>query len=627
MKKYVLYSAFVALALAGCDYNEDNFEGFDELGKPTDVKTGSLEFTDWASLSGNPKTNQYFSSKDKASDFLPGWLAKTYPTADDASSFKITFDYKEDKTELHNQYYSIDYYKLKNEDYKIVHGEGYYGAYLNKSTASKLYKVLDATYKDAEEGALAFAEYNYNETAKPQKMADPIFSYDFESLTAGDVTSIKNWFVQASGAAWSAKEYDDNKYIQFSANGKGECEAWLVTPSVTIEDDQKKIGFNVCIGYWNADCLSVLISSDFDGKDVSKATWKDITSSFTIPQEPANGYGKFVSAGTYELKEYAGKKVSVAFKYVGDGKNKKSTTYQIDNVVYGNDIPVLVKTEPAYALYEKTAKGWYAVSNTDISVLTPVDYTSMGEPGKNFNFSSTVPAEEYLPEYLAKNVSYPLDGDEKLVVYKYYNGSAVKAYCDSYLYSSETARWAKNTYMTTLTEQYVKSNGKWNFDPSVVITLTAGKGNPTVSAYYQAIADWVWENIDQKELGVTKKGDGYVTTFAAPTGSEYYFGSTAYQNNIDLRPAKFREQYAKGYEGMDDKQLSETVMERMPKAFIPALEKLHSDAVPLDGLDVTYTIKFAIYDGLATNYWNIVYKVVGNGKFEYVEDSFQMVGK
>ena len=61
MKKYFLYSALVALALVGCDYNEDNFEGFDDFGKPTDVKKGSFEFTDWASLSGNPKTNKYFS--------------------------------------------------------------------------------------------------------------------------------------------------------------------------------------------------------------------------------------------------------------------------------------------------------------------------------------------------------------------------------------------------------------------------------------------------------------------------------------------------------------------------------------------------------------------------------------
>ena len=42
MKKYFLYSALVALALVGCDYNEDNFEGFDDFGKPTDVKKGFI---------------------------------------------------------------------------------------------------------------------------------------------------------------------------------------------------------------------------------------------------------------------------------------------------------------------------------------------------------------------------------------------------------------------------------------------------------------------------------------------------------------------------------------------------------------------------------------------------------
>ena len=61
MKKYtLLYSAVVALALVSCDYNEDNFDGFEDFGKPTDIKKGNITFTDWASLKGNPKTNQYF---------------------------------------------------------------------------------------------------------------------------------------------------------------------------------------------------------------------------------------------------------------------------------------------------------------------------------------------------------------------------------------------------------------------------------------------------------------------------------------------------------------------------------------------------------------------------------------
>ena len=76
MKKYtLLYSAVVALALVSCDYNEDNFDGFEDFGKPTDIKKGNITFTDWASLKGNPKTNQYFSAADEAQDYLPNWLA------------------------------------------------------------------------------------------------------------------------------------------------------------------------------------------------------------------------------------------------------------------------------------------------------------------------------------------------------------------------------------------------------------------------------------------------------------------------------------------------------------------------------------------------------------------------
>lgn len=528
MKKYtLLYSAVVALALVSCDYNEDNFDGFEDFGKPTDIKKGNITFTDWASLKGNPKTNQYFSAADEAQDYLPNWLAGQYPSADEGSSFKITFDYKEEKSEKHDKYYNIDYYKLKDDDYKIIHG-------------------------------------------------------------------------------------------------KGACEAWLVTPSVEIEDENNKFAFEVCVGYWNADCLSVLISTDFDGKDVSKAKWTDITSSFDIPQEPSKGYGTLALAGTFNLTDYVGKNVNIAFKYVGNGDDEKSTTYQLDNIIIGNDIPVLVKSEPQYAFYEKSAKGWNVVNDEDVFVLTPDDYTAMGEPGKNFNFSSSVLAEDYLPAYLAKKVAYPLNDAEKIIVYKYYSGS-VKAYSDSYIYSTANARWGKNTYMTTKTEQYVKTSGKWNYDPSVVVNLPNGKDQADISVYYQAIVDWVWENIDQKELGISKKGDGYTTTYASPTGSEYYFGATAYQNNIDLRPAKFREQYAKGYEGMDDAKITETVMARLPKAFIPALEKNHADAVPVEGIDVTYTVNFVIYDGSSNVNWTAVYKVVGNGKFEYVEDSMKKV--
>ena len=62
-------------------------------------------------------------------------------------------------------------------------------------------------------------------------------------------------------------------------------------------------------------------------------------------------------AGTFNLQIMSVKNVNIAFKYVGNGDDEKSTTYQLDNITIGNDIPVLVKSEPQYAFYEKSAKG------------------------------------------------------------------------------------------------------------------------------------------------------------------------------------------------------------------------------------------------------------------------------
>ena len=305
---------------------------------------------------------------------------------------------------------------------------------------------------------------------------------------------------------------------------------------------------------------------------------------------------------------------------------KQTTTYQIDNVVFGNDIPTLVKTEPMYALYEKTDKGWNSVNHQDILTLTPADYTAMGDPGKNFNFSSSIPAEEYLPNYLAKTINYPLDGDEKLMVYKYYNGSEVQVNSDSYLYSSKTARWTKNSYITTQTEQYVKSNGKWNFDPRVVISLPPTKSNATTVLYMQTATDWVWENIDQKLLNVTKKGDGYVTSYG---NNEYYTGCSAYYGNVDMRVAKAREQYAAGYEGMDDEAIYNKMCEHLIEVMAEVLAKLNANAVPVDGIEVLYTVQVGIFTGTTVNdcTHQLVYKVTAPGKFEYVEDSFQPIQK
>ena len=152
------------------------------------------------------------------------------------------------------------------------------------------------------------------------------------------------------------------------------------------------------------------------------------------------------------------------------------------------------------------------------------------------------------------------------------------------------------------------------YDPNVTITLPAGKSQPLSTLYYQACTDWVWANVDQK-MGVTEKGKGYVTSYG---NNEYYCGTSAYQGNVDIRPAKAKEQYPEGYEGMTDDEITQLMKDRFTKEVLPgALATLHPEAAPIDGLDVLYTINFAVYTG-STSEYTVVYKVVGKGQFEFV---------
>ena len=45
--------------------------------------------------------------------------------------------------------------------------------------------------------------------------------------------------------------------------------------------------------------------------------------------------------------------------------------------------------------------------------------------------------------------------------------------------------------------------------------------------------------------------------------------------------------------------------------------------MPVAGLDVFYTLHFGVYDGNVTKTYEMKFKVVGKGQFEYVKDSYK----
>lgn len=69
---------------------------------------------------------------------------------------------------------------------------------------------------------------------------------------------------------------------------------------------------------------------------------------------------------------------------------------------------------------------------------------------------------------------------------------------------------------------------------------------------------------------------------------------------------------------MSDSEVQEFIMTNLCTQTFPAvLHILYPDAVPVEGIDVTYTINFGTYDG-ARNTETAVYKVTAPATFEYV---------
>ncbi len=155
------------------------------------------------------------------------------------------------------------------------------------------------------------------------------------------------------------------------------------------------------------------------------------------------------------------------------------------------------------------------------------------------------------------------------------------------------------------TEQFVRSKNVWQFDPSVVWVIEAGKNMHPATEFFQACVDWVKANV--------QNGSSYITSYG---NNDYYSGASAFQGNLDWRVNKAREQYAEAFKGMKDEEVLKALQEHTAEVFAAVLPQFYPDLAPLEGVDVTLTVQCAVYTGATTNY-NFVFKVIEPGKYEF----------
>lgn len=157
--------------LVSCDVN-DNFEGYDELAMPSDVKT--IEYTltaeDYTTIAKDKrnkelagtrsldfiKNNAAFCDTLPAATYVPALLDAMYPTADNTSVIQVSYNFQNDLPEDMLAITKAQKYALSAEDYKAANASDVETHLVKVDT---LAKFLAPKYDDMPVGNTLFVTY------------------------------------------------------------------------------------------------------------------------------------------------------------------------------------------------------------------------------------------------------------------------------------------------------------------------------------------------------------------------------------------------------------------------------------------------------------------------------------
>lgn len=600
MKKYICILAVVSASLTACDFNERNFEGLDELSRPTNVAAYEYTLTDAditaivnaltatgvpadAAMAAQLAKDRMFSDLAPASVCIPHLLTAKYTTPDLNSSANITYNSVVTRSgEL--AALSTPSYTLTDEDYQLAWGsETDFSKALTPDVppATAIPAILLAGFPEAVEGDYKIVDYNYAEGTPAAQYLTAGFEDNPAGTGSNVAVDLEGWInTDLSGALfWQCRYFAAaaNAYAQISSFNSGSVNSvWLISPAIDLPADGSPLfTFDYNSGFYNADCLTVHVSEDFDGTadNIGAATWMDITDNFTFVQGTSSGYGTLTNVGNMDFSAYAGKKVYIGFNYKGDGTtgNPATTTVQIDNIRVSEpsemEAPVRV-----YAAWRFNGTAWSAAPNS-VVVLQPGDYAAMG-----VNYLGTDIAPDYLPTYLGLKYPYAKEGTAFTVVFK--SDNAGGNYAD--IYTRTGGAWVPSV-TETVTSQFVYSVDGWVFDPTVTYTM--------VKTDYQSMVQYVIDNFAAETPAlVSSYGD-----------SEYYYGFSAYHSNISLREVDRGKDPA--YAALTtDEEKKAYFRDRTSEGLEIFMRYKYPEATPqVSGIDVYANITCAMYDGVATD--------------------------
>jgi hypothetical protein len=177
-----------------------------------------------------------------------------------------------------------------------------------------------------------------DETALPTTTVT-LAGEDFQTAVNSTDLDLVGWtnFNEVGTWKWREKTFSGNGYAEFSAFGSGSAIniAWLISPEIDLDVAEKKgLAFEVAQHHLDVDSpnnsLEVLISTDYDGTNVTAATWTPLQAN--IPMKSVAWY-KFIK-NNIDLSGRTGK-AHIAFKFRGSGTDTTlDGAFQVDNFLY-----------------------------------------------------------------------------------------------------------------------------------------------------------------------------------------------------------------------------------------------------------------------------------------------------
>ena len=144
-------------------------------------------------------------------------------------------------------------------------------------------------------------------------------------------------YAEVGGELWTEQLYSGNGYVEFSGFRTGDDVniGWLVTPAFDLTGaTDAYINFKLAQHHLDDEdnnTLEVFVSTDFDGTNVTTATWEK--QNVAIPGEDIPWYA-FQDVGLIDVSSYSGN-LYVAFKYTGSGTDTSlDGGYFVDDVLF-----------------------------------------------------------------------------------------------------------------------------------------------------------------------------------------------------------------------------------------------------------------------------------------------------